>query len=413
MASSTTNLDLLVQSQASKEVTANALFDAASPAMLFGRRQSTTSGLVWGYYGGTLPVAGAPTAVANGTVSLVASRTQQIEAGFVSTTTTAITGLTLANPCVVTVASHPFAPGDILWIDGLVGTTQLNKSFALVTATTATTITLSLSSIGLTAWTSGGTLARVTSSGAVALQIGKGLGTAFVAPIPLYQVVAGTTTITSYTDYRVNISGNDSQLSKSIAGSANILLSAGERQNERIEFTGALTANISVIVPPVVGRSQVINNTTGAYTVTVKTPVGSGVVLPVGAPMELYCDGTNILSAVDVMQKDTSGGVVGLTLFKINFKNATNTFTSFLENENTASRTHRFQDRDGTVADDTDLAGKADFAGIFTVGTLPAGTVGMRAYVTDATTPTFLTAVVGGGAVFAPVFFDGTNWVCG
>lgn len=57
--------------------------------------------------------------------------------------------------------------------------------------------------------------------------------------------------------------------------------------------------------------------------------------------------------------KDSSGGYAGLTLFKINFKNAANTFTSFLTNANTAARTYTFQDRSGTIADDTDLATKA------------------------------------------------------
>lgn len=56
--------------------------------------------------------------------------------------------------------------------------------------------------------------------------------------------------------------------------------------------------------------------------------------------------------------KDASGGYAGLTLFKINFKNVLNTFTSFFTNSNTASRTYTFQDRDGIIADDTDLAGK-------------------------------------------------------
>jgi len=56
--------------------------------------------------------------------------------------------------------------------------------------------------------------------------------------------------------------------------------------------------------------------------------------------------------------KDASGGYAGLTLFKINFKNALNTFTSFFTNSNTASRTYTFADRDGTIADDTDLANK-------------------------------------------------------
>ena len=47
----------------------------------------------------------------------------------------------------------------------------------------------------------------------------------------------------------------------------------------------------------------------------------------------------------------------------------------------------------------------------YTVATLPAGAVGQRAYVTDALAPTYLGALVGGGAVYAPVFHNGTAWV--
>ena len=61
--------------------------------------------------------------------------------------------------------------------------------------------------------------------------------------------------------------------------------------------------------------------------------------------------------------KDATGGYAGLTLFKINFKNVANTFTSFFTNSNTDSRTYTFQDRDGTIADNTDLALKWDKSG--------------------------------------------------
>jgi len=35
----------------------------------------------------------------------------------------------------------------------------------------------------------------------------------------------------------------------------------------------------------------------------------------------------------------------------------------------------------------------------------------MIAYVTDATTPTYLGTLTGGGAVEVPVFFNGSAWV--
>ena len=79
------------------------------------------------------------------------------------------------------------------------------------------------------------------------------------------------------------------------------------------------------------------------------------IVNPITGELDFY-------SGVDTevqTNKDATGGYVGMTLFKINFKNVLNTFTSFLTNSNTASRTYTFQDRDGTIADDTDLALKA------------------------------------------------------
>lgn len=51
--------------------------------------------------------------------------------------------------------------------------------------------------------------------------------------------------------------------------------------------------------------------------------------------------------------------------------------------------------------------------GGYTVATLPAGSVGDRAYVTDATAPTFLGALTGGGAVRTPVFKNASAWVAG
>ena len=58
-----------------------------------------------------------------------------------------------------------------------------------------------------------------------------------------------------------------------------------------------------------------------------------------------------------VSAKDATGGYAGLTLFKINFKNAANTFTSFFTNANTAARTYTFKDADGTVAFTSDITG--------------------------------------------------------
>jgi len=47
----------------------------------------------------------------------------------------------------------------------------------------------------------------------------------------------------------------------------------------------------------------------------------------------------------------------------------------------------------------------------YTVATLPTGTQGDTAFVTDALAPSYLVTVMGGGAVVTAVFFNGTSWV--
>lgn len=95
MADSTSNIDAIIQSQPSKEVTANAFFDAASPAAIFGRRASTSSGLTWGYYGGRFTKAdGTNVAIANGTLTLTASATNYVEADSAGAVTKNTTGFT-------------------------------------------------------------------------------------------------------------------------------------------------------------------------------------------------------------------------------------------------------------------------------------------------------------------------------
>jgi len=74
--------------------------------------------------------------------------------------------------------------------------------------------------------------------------------------------------------------------------------------------------------------------------------------------------------------KDATGGYAGLTLFKINFKNAANTITNFFTNATTVARTWTFQDKDGTIADLVDVATKLDHTGKATGAAAAAGEIG-------------------------------------
>lgn len=58
-----------------------------------------------------------------------------------------------------------------------------------------------------------------------------------------------------------------------------------------------------------------------------------------------------------VSAKDATGGYAGLTLFKLNLRNAANTITSFFTNAATVARTWTMPDKDGTVAMTSDITG--------------------------------------------------------
>lgn len=88
-------------------------------------------------------------------------------------------------------------------------------------------------------------------------------------------------------------------LQKSVAGNANVTLTAVEAGNGILEFVGALTGNINVIVPGSPTKKWVIkNNTTGAFTLTVKTATGTGVVCSQGYNALVWTDSANVYDAL-------------------------------------------------------------------------------------------------------------------
>jgi hypothetical protein len=79
MADLATNVPQMSPSQASKEATFNALLDATSQGLLFGRNYLTTTSLTWGFLGGMISLDGVLTRIANGTVTLMFKATVQLE----------------------------------------------------------------------------------------------------------------------------------------------------------------------------------------------------------------------------------------------------------------------------------------------------------------------------------------------
>lgn len=69
-----------------------------------------------------------------------------------------------------------------------------------------------------------------------------------------------------------------------------------------------LTAARNIIVPSTSKMYVVKNATTGGFSVTVKTSAGTGVEVPNGSEMLLYCDGTNVVVAFDTINVNSVNG---------------------------------------------------------------------------------------------------------
>lgn len=95
MADSTTPFGTVATGQGNQATKANALWDAVSPAALYAKKDSSTSGLTLGYHGGKFSLGGVVTTVVDGTVLLTASSTNYVESnpstGAVSKSVTAYT----------------------------------------------------------------------------------------------------------------------------------------------------------------------------------------------------------------------------------------------------------------------------------------------------------------------------------
>ena len=109
------------------------------------------------------------------------------------------------------------------------------------------------------------------------------------------------------------------------SGTGNYTLVGTELNRVSYRFTGSLTGNRNIIVPATVQQYWVDNQTTGAYTFTIKTPAGLGVSVATGQRAILYSDGTDVLDAdtagisipLDVSQGGTGATTAGAGLINL------------------------------------------------------------------------------------------------
>lgn len=83
--------------------------------------------------------------------------------------------------------------------------------------------------------------------------------------------------------------------------SSSVTLTTLQAAKARINLSGTLTANINLVFPAWVKSWTVANNCTGNFSVTCKTPSGSGVAILAGFTAVINGDGTNITQDTNVM----------------------------------------------------------------------------------------------------------------
>lgn len=308
MADFTSNIDQITVQQAQKEATANAFFDAASPASHFGRRASTSGGLTWGFYGGVVWHNGAAVSVSNGTVALTPSATNYLEANPVSGSVSAnTTGFTSGRIPLYEITAG--ASSVTNYIDKRTGLIPVATGYAVKSVAGGVDVQLTnAESLCRTLKFTGALTASINvfapdrpfsyvvenaTTGAFELTFVTLSGTGIKIPQGerLSVVSDGTNMIIEST------AGLLQRVSKSVAGGVNVTLNANEYSANILEFTGEITANIQVIVPLTAKQWTVFNNTTGAFTVTVIGATGTGVVVGQTKRAILYADGTNIVRA--------------------------------------------------------------------------------------------------------------------
>jgi hypothetical protein len=116
-----------------------------------------------------------------------------------------------------------------------------------------------------------GESAFIISTGTAYVTVGYGVSTQFEFGVLTKPVVSGTYTLT-----------------------------ASEASNTLQIYTGTLSGNVTIIVPPVVNLYVISNQTSaGGYTLTISTgAVGANTAtVPPAGQATLFCDGTNILNA--------------------------------------------------------------------------------------------------------------------
>jgi hypothetical protein len=86
---------------------------------------------------------------------------------------------------------------------------------------------------------------------------------------------------------------------------ANVTLTPAQAAKSKITLAGTLTGNVQIIFPTWTKEWEVVNNTTGTFTITAKTAAGTGIALAAGQ-QKITGDGTNITQPAESIAPATA-----------------------------------------------------------------------------------------------------------
>jgi len=174
------------------------------------------------------------------------------------------------------------------------------------------TITLPISSVVGASWYSiiknnGTGILTISCQGSDVIDSGTG---SFQLQIgeSLYLISNGSTGYTSW-GYGQSSTFYFTQEQISVTGaSSTISLTSTQASYTLQNYTGTLSQNTSVVVPPTVQFYIITNSTTGSFNLTFKTNVsgGSTVVIPTGVTVGVICDGTNVTAITSVLNSNNN-----------------------------------------------------------------------------------------------------------
>lgn len=183
-------------------------------------------------------------------------------------------------------------------------------------------------------------------------------------------------------------------------------LSGANLNRVSYRFAGTLTANMTVHIPATVQQYWIANDTTGAFTLTVKVAGQTGVAIPQGSRAICYCDGTDLLDAdtasfafpVSIVQGGT--GATSASAARVNLGGTSTGIAVYTAASATDGRTALSAAQLGANSDITSLSG------LTTPLSVPQGGTGAASF-----TSGYVLKGAGAASVSVSVIYDSGSGV--